>query len=224
MQQTTRLLSTIALIFSLLLAAQPAFASSSSGRRAGADRPATSVLGATEQETEMVEWALGRFAAAGMELPAVKVGFFTDYEDCLGFIGYFRTSTRTVFMCNRGGEERVPEHTLIHELGHAWADHNLEAADREAFMELRGVEFWNTGGSGAASPAWWQRGYEHAAEIIAWGLAETPFHSMWLHTELCTDLASAFTALTGIEPLNDSTSFCKCQEAGSPYKQACPAD
>ena len=90
-------------------------------------------------------------------------------------------------------------------------------------MAHRGVDHWSSTDPHSLNPPWWQRGYEQAAELMAWGLSEGPLRSIWLHTELCSELNEAFQVLTGIEPLNQSTEYCKCQEEGSLYLQACPA-
>ena len=215
-------IATITLI--AVVSAQPAVPGDASGMRTVGDPGGVAIRGATPVEREMVDWALGRFEGAGLQLPSLKISFHDDRERCRDFIGLYRAASGAVLMCNRGGEKTAPAHTLLHELGHAWADNYVDDPGRAVFMDLRGVEHWTSADPHSLDPAWWQRGYEHAAEIMAWGLAEGPFKSRWLHTDLCTELADAFRLLTGADPLNRSTAFCKCQEPGSIYLQACPLD
>ena len=54
---------------------------------------------------------------------------------------------------------------LLHEMGHAWIDENVTDSVRERFLEMRGLRAWNE-----TTVPWDDRGYEHGAEIIAWGL------------------------------------------------------
>ena len=53
---------------------------------------------------------------------------------------------------------------LLHEMGHIWLDQNVTESTRARFLQLQGLVSWNT-----VSVPWRVRGYEQAAEIIAWG-------------------------------------------------------
>lgn len=207
-----------------LSAAVPSETGSPDSSKLNADYWSAPVVGATSAERDLVMWARGRYEAAGLELPALKVSFHTSTDDCNGFIGYYRSDERSISMCNRGDEKTTPAHTLLHEMGHAWAEYNLDESGRQTFMAHRNVTHWSSTDPHSLNPPWWQRGYEQAAELMAWGLTEEPLRSIWLHTELCTELNDAYRVLTGTEPLNQSTEYCKCQEDGSPYLQACPAE
>jgi hypothetical protein len=87
------------------------------------------------------------------------------------------------------------ERTLLHEMGHAWADATLTNAQRDALLELRSLEAWNTGD-------WEERGFEHAAEILMWGLSEEPFNMGAIPDADADSLAEAYRLLTGSDPLH----------------------
>ncbi len=223
MQHLAQILAAIGIAILSLSAAAPGAAESAAPSKLNAEYSTTQILGATSAERELVEWARSQYEAAGLELPALKVSFHDSTDACNGFIGYYRSDERSISMCNRGDLNTTPAHTLLHEMAHGWAEHNLTESDRQAFMAHRGVDHWSNSDPHSQDPAWWQRGYEQAAELMAWGLSDGPLRSIWLHTELCSELSEAFRVLTGTEPLNQSTEHCKCQEEGSPYLQACPA-
>jgi hypothetical protein len=50
-----------------------------------------------------------------------------------------------------------------------------------------------------------ERGAEHAAEILAWGLLDECSATVRLPDNTCDTLAAAFRLLTGAEPLVDLT-------------------
>ncbi len=222
MQHPARTLAAIGLAL-VSFSAAPAEQASPDPSKLNADYFSPVVAGATPAEREMVDWALGRFEAAGLGLPALKVVFHNGADACNGFNGYYRSQPRSISMCNRGDEKTTPAHTLLHEMAHGWAEYNLTEAQRQAFMEHRNVDHWSSADPHSLEVPWWQRGYEQAAELMAWGLSEGPLRSIWLHTELCDELRQAFLVLTGIEPLNQSTEYCKCQDEGSIYLRACSA-
>jgi hypothetical protein len=56
---------------------------------------------------------------------------------------------------------------LLHEMSHAWAERYVTGERRERFLELRGLRSWNGG-----DVPWRERGFEHAAEILAWHLGD----------------------------------------------------
>ena len=123
-----------------------------------ADRPEITLLGdPTPEEQAMVEWALGRFELAGLQLPDLKVEFKT--AGCRSR-GLYDRRTQTIEMCD--GRKM----TLLHELAHAW-DH-FATLDRDGFLALRELEFY----FGPSGTRWAEQGVEHIAEIVAWGLMD----------------------------------------------------
>ena len=122
------------------------------------DHPQITLLGDPDpEERAMVEWALGRFELAGLELPDLRVEFKT--VGCQSR-GLYNRNTQTIQICD--GRKM----TLLHELAHAW-DH-FASPDRDGFLELRELEFY-FGPPGTAAA---DQGVEHIAEIMAWGLMD----------------------------------------------------
>lgn len=166
-------------------------------------RSATEIVARTTEQRLHAEWALSRFAAAGLQLPSLRIVFHDNYRDCGMREGVLRVSEsdntveRTIHSCERDpGRLR---RNLLHEFSHAWSG-AISASTRADFLRLRGLHSWNSD----ALP-WNQRGEEQAAEIMAWGLMER-------HAPIPTDvgdygaqdpdhLAAAFTLLTGRIPL-----------------------
>ena len=86
--------------------------------------------------------------------------------------------------------------TLLHELAHAWADLTLDSEMRRRFLDLRGLDIWHDN-----SVPWEERGFEHAAEIIAWGLLDQDLLLTSIGETDTRKLAEAFELLTGRKPL-----------------------
>lgn len=72
----------------------------------------------------------------------------------------------------------------------------MDTGLRERFLKLRNLAAWNDFGL-----PWKERGTEHAAEIIAWGLGEgvRPLLPLPFDPE---ELIEGYTLLTGHAPLN----------------------
>ncbi len=112
-------------------------------------------------QSELVDWAVSRFLDAGLVLPEVSFLFHDHARSCHGRAGLYDEAAKSVHLCLRN------RHTILHELAHAWAHHNLGDGDRLAFVELRQLDGW-----GEHSLDWAERGTEHAAEVMAWALME----------------------------------------------------
>ena len=85
---------------------------------------------------------------------------------------------------------------VLHEFAHAWARENLTDSQREALMADRELETWND-----HDVEWAQRGTEHAAEIITWGLDMQCSPHEIISDQEAASLAAAFEFLTGTETL-----------------------
>jgi hypothetical protein len=175
-----------------------------------ADRPEITFLGdPNPEEQAMVEWALGRFQLAGLELPDLQVEFRT--AGCRSR-GLYNRKTQTIQVCD--GRKM----TLLHELAHAW-DH-FATLDRDGFLALRELEFYF--GPPGTAPA--DQGVEHIAEIIAWGLmdenaavpgpaypsqpvAEYQPRLSSLPNSGIAELHEAFVYLAGIDPLHSDGDY-----------------
>jgi hypothetical protein len=150
-------------------------------------------------QQQMAEWAIDRFAQAGLDLPPLVIRFLgPDLADCGGARGrtYLDQDPIEIRMCWNS------ELILLHELAHAWEAHNVVAADHETFMALRdGVSSW-----ASTDVAWVERGREHSANVIAWGLLEDPYPISGTYPNDPDSLLEAFRFLTNSEPLHDGGS------------------
>lgn len=123
-----------------------------------------SVAGGTPEQVRMARWAVERFETAGLTLPPIQIRFHADLEGCGGHLGYYRRGV--VDVCGVSAN-LMARRNLLHEMSHAWAEANVIGERRARFLELRGLETWN----GYDVP-WRERGFEHAAEILAWHLGD----------------------------------------------------
>ncbi len=149
------------------------------------------VEGGTSEQRELARWAIGRFDDAGLELPSIEIRFHADGGGCGGHLGYSRGGV--VDVCSTL-VNAMSRRIVLHELAHAWAAVNVTGAARTRFLRLRGLNNWSDVGV-----PWSERGFEHAAEIIAWAIGErilTPT----LPNVAPQELAAAYRALTG-DPL-----------------------
>lgn len=138
----------------------------------------------TPSQREVISWAVGRFAAAGLQLPDLDIGFpaFCDGKGALYHVG--RSS---IDFC------RVNRKIVLHELAHAWDD-TSGAVNRDGLMNLRGVDVWF---GGTEVPAQ-EQGSEHLAIIIAWGLMDPAARSAHgLPHNSDAELTEAFEFVTG---------------------------
>lgn len=138
------------------------------------------------------EWAVGRFAAAGLELPGGELHLHDDRADCAAPDGRLRNGYMS------GGPGGFELHVctnrsvLLHELAHLWDNHAMTDELRTALMDLRGLETWN-------HDLWNQAGGEHLASIIAWGLGGGRPTSISQIDD--ASLATAYELVTGTAPL-----------------------
>lgn len=160
----------------------------------------------TEDQQAFVDFAVGRFAAQGMELPDVEFVFHADLSPCQGHKGMYHPGTGVLEMCS------MDENTMLHELAHAWANENLTDSQKQDFVASRNLDSWND-----HETAWEDRGTEHVAETIAWALASDPHHVKWVETNAdgssetthriltigidVEALLVNFDELTGMEPI-----------------------
>ncbi len=106
---------------------------------------------------EIVGWAAERFVEAGLQLPDLEISFPAT---CGGKAGRYLVGQDQVELCR-------PTKTLVlHELAHAWDDNST--VDRQAFLDLRGLEQWYEQ-PGRDSD---ESGGEQLALVVAWGLMD----------------------------------------------------
>lgn len=155
-----------------------------------------------EGDDERLAWVMEQFAAGGLTVTDVDVRFYSDPIPCRGNRGLHtrEDGVNVVSVCGSPASGR--KRTLLHEVSHAWVAQNVSDQLRDEFMDLRGVAVWND-----HDVDWEERGTEHAAEIVVWGIGD---HPCW-HTPAAAlakrssdELTEAFELLTGIEPRCDA--------------------
>lgn len=154
------------------------------------------IEGGGSTETELVDWALGRFAAAGLDLPPITVRFLgNNLALCDG-------AQARAHVAEGGVVLRVcwyDSFVVLHELAHVWEAGNVPVEQHEEFMGLRdGVESWAN-----VEVPWAVRGREHAANVIAWGLLDDPYPISRTYPNDVASMIDAFTFLTNVGPLHD---------------------
>lgn len=149
---------------------------------------------------EAVEWARDRYREARLPLPPIRLSFHGDSDPCNGSQGghLIENGVSRVLICmSELGSSRdlSLKRTLLHEFAHAWDAHVLSQDVREEFIELRGLEGWSF------EVPYEERGSEHAAETITWGLMDRPIliGSFDVPTPWESQY-SGYVTLTGIEP------------------------
>lgn len=124
--------------------------------------PLIAVAEADREQVRLVRWAASRFDRAGLDEPEVEVHFHSNAAGCGGHLGYARLGR--VDVCTVLVNE-MARRNLLHEMSHIWTDQNVTDSVRERFLEMRHLRSWNASGD-----PWGERGYEQAAEVLAWGL------------------------------------------------------
>ncbi len=154
-------------------------------------RTETTIHAETDEQREMVDWALSRFDKAGLELPVLNIYAFDDRSGCGGNFGYFSIDHVGNFEIHICGID----FTILHELGHAWAAYNLSAEDKEEFLtDYAHADEWRT-------ENWLLSGSEHCANVIAWGLMEDRVNQTRTRPYDHRSMLEAFDWLAGGEPL-----------------------
>lgn len=137
-----------------------------------AANPAAPVAFAFPEDETAYETTLAVFEEAGFDVPAFTARFHTSAESCGGNWGlHVRTSdgVSTIHVCythERPLQQQIARGTTLrHEVAHAWVAQNVSDEQIATFMQVRGLEVWETPGT-----PWPEMGAEHAAEILLWGL------------------------------------------------------
>jgi hypothetical protein len=141
----------------------------------------------TSIQRETISWAIGRFAAAGLQLPDLEIRFPAS---CKGKGAIYHVGESSVDFC------RVNRKNVLHEFAHAWDD-TSDDVDREGFLKLRGLDIW----FGGLDVPCEEQGSEHLAIIVAWGLMDPgsrSAHGLPNHSD--AELTAAFEFLTHRTP------------------------
>ena len=166
--------------------------------------PRLSIVELTAGQEDIIGWAVELFDEAQLELPGITVVRFDSSERCFGRrAAHIVEDGRSVIrVCNK---ETGPaaEHVMLHELAHAWDRHSLTDDRRDAFLRMRGLREWRNNDI----ERWDERGAEHAAEVMVWGLIDRPF-AAHVDQNSCAELLHGYVTLTGRQPLHGFTGKC----------------
>jgi hypothetical protein len=152
--------------------------------------PGVVVFAEDPAHQELARWAMARFGRAGLDVPTVQIRFHADTAGCGGHMGYARDGQ--VDVCTVLVNE-MARRNLLHEMGHIWVDQHVPDTRREQFLDLRGLSSWNS-----STDPWQERGYEQAAETMAWALGDRILSAQIPDNEPA-QLATAFEVLTGTQ-------------------------
>jgi hypothetical protein len=165
---------------------------------AQAPRPAeaggVSVVAQTARQRQIADWALDRYAEAGLRLPPIKIVFHPQPTGCRGNSGWYQGDR--IDLCVADQSDAYARRTLVHELGHAWAAAELTDAERDGFMRARGLSTWNS-----RDAAWSARAFEQAAEIVTWGVGARETRILLPDHDEPRSLTAAYELLTGRRPV-----------------------
>lgn len=123
----------------------------------------TAITGASAAQAAEIVWAIDRFASAGLDLPVLTIVVHGSTEGCGGIQGVYRRDGQgdSIHLCN------TSRPIILHELAHAWAEHDTTAETRRAFLDHEGIAEW-----AGEHVAYDQRGTERAARTMSLSLAE----------------------------------------------------
>ncbi len=164
------------------------------------------LYGASASAAELVEWALGRFADADLPIPHAGAVHIEAAQTCLEGSAWAITggASAEIRICldesqlgSDGSFTRLGEVTVLHELAHVWSAEYLSEEQKQAFLDARGLSAWWD-----PSVPWVAQGTEHAAEIVAWGVAEDDYPLVRIPHSDCETVVADFRALTGVPPLH----------------------
>lgn len=151
-------------------------------------------------------WAVALFDEAGLDMPALRyVHHGGDPVPCGGRAGVHHVvdGVSVIELCEPK-PSTATEVMILHETAHAWAEHSLTDADRDAFQRLRGFSHWRN----YEAVAWHENGTEQAAEILVWGLIDRPIRMIRINDAECGQLDAGYRVLTGQSPLHGFQDHC----------------
>jgi hypothetical protein len=172
-----------------------------------ADGTHVEIWNGTPALENLVAWGIERFSAAGLEVPRpTSVTFYPTADRCWGNLAIAGGEANAeILACFGEGLACLThpcppwsaraQHTMLHELAHTWMARQLDGETREAYEERTALEWADD------DDPWERRALERAAEVIAWGLQETPMppRDLALNED---ELAAEFWLLTGTPPMS----------------------
>ena len=157
---------------------------------------------------DLFEWGLERFTERGLPSPSIDTVTFEPSRSCEGLSGRVIDdgTTRNLYLCMYDSDvctnadscaspapsARV---SVLHELAHAWMLDYIDDGTIDETLALSGRTAWDDHGV-----AWFDRGVEYAADVMAWGLSDEALPMVRIGAPPCSELAAAFTLLTGASP------------------------
>ena len=169
--------------------------------------PIVIATGFGPEQQSLIDWAVDLFGQADLPLPPVEFVHEPSREPCKGRRGSHTVDQgRSLIRICTDGTGLADQILFVHELAHAWDRNALTDDRRAAFMALRGLHTWR--GSDPNGEDWLERGAEHAAEIMTWGLLDRPMMVVFIPDNTCADLLAGYETLTGQPPLHGFTDHC----------------
>jgi hypothetical protein len=171
------------------------------------------LVNAEPTHEEYARWLFDRYTSSGIGLPEVAAVWLPPAPECTELGGLAIESDEryegrhTVVVCytedrltsddSESGWSPVAIAYGLHELAHIWMVDHLTDGTRSAFNDMAGLTVWR-----GPEAEWRERGVEHAAFTIAWGLAgaEDARYPILPPPE-CEELAARYELLTGRTPL-----------------------
>jgi hypothetical protein len=146
----------------------------------------------------LIEWAVSRFDEVGLELPNVAITVHASQDGCDGAAGMFRPGAHPrIDLCVLEDPTSMPARLItLHELAHAWAETTLTDDEKQAFLDLRGLDHWID--RDTPRHEW---GAEHIAEVVSWGLMDQKVRIIRIYDAKPEQLTEAFEFMVGTEPL-----------------------
>ncbi len=174
-----------------------------------ASEPRLTMTALTADQEFLVGWAVALFEDAGLGLPPVDFVGSENDAPCQGRLGAARWNQgRSEISLCTDGAGGVEEMLVVHELAHAWDRHDLQDDRRQDFLEVRGLQQWR------GDAEWHDRGAEHAASIITWGLMDRPVRPGHISGDTCAELQLGYETLTGRPPLHGFHDLCDQRTGG----------
>jgi len=158
------------------------------------------IYNAAGRQLDLVAWALEAFDNADLERPRVERVTFPPTLACSrGFTGiasHGETASR-IELCLTvevlTGTTEFPlaaRRAALHELAHVWIRGFVDEFVQDTFIAMQGLDAWT------GAETWQDNGSEQAAELLMWGLMDTPIVPR-LPGSSCESRAAAFGLLAG---------------------------
>ena len=125
------------------------------------------VRDASPAEIDLISWAVARYRAARLDLPALTITFHPTSAGCGGETGLGLYKDGHIDLCPGMVINVMTRHTVLHEMAHAWTEQHDDPAVIGRFLQARRLPTWDSW-----DYPWLSRGWEQAADIVAWGIGE----------------------------------------------------